>query len=85
MRLAEDIGGFGHEVDAAENDELGLGLLASPLGQLEGVAPEVGELDDVLALIVVAEDDAAGPEITARFGDSSVPHSQNEQVNGQPR
>ncbi len=68
--LGEDVGGLGHEVDTAEDDELGLWLLGGPLGQVEGVAAEVGELDDVLALVVVAEDDAALAEVLSGGGDA---------------
>ena len=59
VRRAEDIGGFRHEVDAAEYDELGLRVIGRPAGEVERVALEVRELDDVLSLVVVAEDDAA--------------------------
>ena len=38
-------------------------LLGGPLRELEGVAAEVGELDDVLALVVVAEDDELEPSL----------------------
>ena len=53
----EDVGGFGHEVDAAEEDELDALLAGGVLGELEAVAGEVGVLDHFVALVVVAEDD----------------------------
>ena len=52
----EDVGALGHEVHAAEDDELGLGMRGRLLRQLERVAGGVGELDDLVALIVMAED-----------------------------
>ena len=51
----EDVGRLGHEVDAAEDDELGLGPGRRLAGELERVAGDVGELDDLVALVVVAE------------------------------
>ena len=51
----EDVGRLGHEVDAAEDDVLGLGTGRGVAGQLEGVAGDVGELDDLVALVVVAQ------------------------------
>lgn len=53
----EDVGGFGHEVYAAEDDVLGFGEFGGFAGELEGVAGDVGEADDVVLLVVVAEDD----------------------------
>ena len=53
----EHVGGFGHEVDAAEDDGFGVGTGEGSVGELEGVAEEVGVLDDLIALIEVAEDD----------------------------
>ena len=53
----EDVGRLGHEVDAAEHDELGLGLVGGDAGQPEGVAPGVGPGHHLVALVVVAEDD----------------------------
>ena len=38
---------------------------AACLGELEGVAAEIGELDDVVALVVVAEDDETVGELGA--------------------
>ena len=51
----EDVGRLGHEVHAAEDDPLGIRPGRGLLGQLEGVAGDVGELDDLVALVVVAE------------------------------
>ena len=52
----QDVGALGHEVHAAEDDELRLGVRGGLLGELERVAGDVGELDDLVALVVVAED-----------------------------
>ena len=51
----EDVGALGHEVHAAEHDELRVGPGRRLAGQLERVAGHVGELDDLVALVVVAE------------------------------
>src|SRR5260370_11851315 len=50
---AENVRALGHEVNAAEDDEAALGL-RSLEGELEGVTTEIGELDDFVALVVVA-------------------------------
>src|SRR5215469_7091681 len=60
---AEDIGAFGHEVNAAKYDVLALGF-GGPLRKLEGIAAEVGELHNLVTLVVVAEDHG----ILAEFG-----------------
>ena len=44
-------------MDAAENDELGVGSCCGFLGELEGVARDVGEPDDLVTLVVVPEDE----------------------------
>ena len=46
---------LGHEVHAAEDDELRVGPGGRLLRELEAVAGDVGELDDLVALVVVAE------------------------------
>ena len=66
LRRGEDVGGLGHEVDAAEDDVLGLGPRRRLARQLEGVAGDVGELDDLVALVVVAEDEDPVAERPAR-------------------
>ncbi len=58
----EDVGRLGHEVHAAEDDVLGLRAGGRVPGELEGVAGDVGELDHLVALVVVAQDEDAVPE-----------------------
>ena len=53
---AEDRGGLGHEVNAAELDHLGIGLRRLA-GEAERVADEVGHVLQLRQLIVVGEDD----------------------------
>ena len=55
MRRAEDVGALRHEVHAAEHDELGLALARRRARELQRVAGEIGELDHLVALIVMAE------------------------------
>ena len=62
MRRAQHVGALGHEVDAAEDDELGVRVLADLPRELERVAGVVGELDHLVALVVMAEDDEAAAE-----------------------
>ena len=62
----EDVRGLGHEVHAAEQDELGLGPRGGLARELERVARDVGELDDLVALVVVAQHERAGAERSAR-------------------
>ena len=54
-----DVGALGHEMHAAEDDELGLALAGRGARELQRIAGEVGELDDLVALIVMTEDDQA--------------------------
>ncbi len=68
----EDVGGFGHEMHAAEHDVLRPGLadlLGGELGELEAVAGEVGEADDLVLLIVMAEDDEVRAQLGLARGD----------------
>ena len=57
---AQHVGALRHEVHAAEDDELGVGMPADLLRELVGVAGVVGELDHFVALVVMAEDDQRG-------------------------
>ena len=56
----EDVGRLGHEVHAAEHDELRLRAGRRLAGELERVTGDVGELDDLVALVVVAEHERPG-------------------------
>ena len=58
FRLGHDVRHLGHEVHAAEHDVFGVGL-AGQARQLERVAGQVGVTIDVLALVMMAEDDRA--------------------------
>ena len=63
LRVAgEDVGALGHEVHAAEDDELGVRPGRGLAGELERVAGHVGELDHLVALVVVAEHEHAVAE-----------------------
>ena len=55
-RWNEDFGGLGHEVHAAEDDDVVVALLRF-LGQRKAVADVIGEFLYLVALVVVAEDD----------------------------
>ena len=51
----EDVGRLGHEMHAAEDDVRGVGSVRGVAGELERVAGDVGELDHLVALVVVPE------------------------------
>src|SRR5262249_26302558 len=55
----QDVRALRHEVDAAEDDEVRLAARRGLLGELERVPTEVGPADDLVALVVMAEDDEA--------------------------
>ena len=75
----QNLRGFGHEMDAAKNDDVGTGL-GGLLGEAEGIADEIGDVLDFGDLIVVSEDDGVefflerknftgeGIELRARHG-----------------
>ncbi|MNW53795.1 hypothetical protein D3C74_313710 [compost metagenome] len=58
----EDVRALGHEVHAAEEDELGLGAGRGLACELERVARDVREVDDLVALVVVAQDEGSRAE-----------------------
>ena len=58
----QDVGRLGHEMDAAEHDVVGVAVVGGQAGQPEGVASGVGPAHDLVALVVVAEDQEAGAE-----------------------
>src|SRR5665647_2472269 len=57
MVCREDVGRLRHEVHAAEDDVCRLRACGRFLGKLEAVARHIGELNDLVALVVVAEDE----------------------------
>ena len=58
MVFAKDIGRFGHEMNAAEDDIFGLGLRRH-YRKLVAVARQIGVADNVVALVMMAENDDA--------------------------
>jgi len=74
VMFGQDISGLSHEVDAAEDDKLGVLLVGGVLGQDEGVAAEVGEPDDLLTLVVVSKDDETFAEGLLGRVDAFVKH-----------
>ncbi|MCY1222281.1 hypothetical protein D9M72_343690 [compost metagenome] len=62
VRLRQDVRGLGHEVDSAEDDGLGVGPGERGVGQLKGVAHEVGVFNDLVPLVEVPQDDGLVPE-----------------------
>ncbi len=71
VRAAENVRAFRHEVHAAEDDVAALGLRRL-VGKLEGVAAEIGEFDDFVALVVMAKDDDVIAEAGLCNGDAIV-------------
>ena len=62
MRRRQHVGALGHEVHTAEDDELGFGVLRHFAREAERIADVIGELDDLVALIVMTKDDETAPE-----------------------
>ena len=72
MRRGENVRAFRHEVHAAEHDVVGVRPLRHLTGKTEGVAGVVGELDHLVALIVMTEDDEPRAERRARRGNAAI-------------
>ena len=51
----QDVGRFGHEVDAAKDDRAARLAAGGELAQLEAVAAKIGEPDDLVLLIMVSQ------------------------------
>ena len=54
MLAAKNVRALGHKVHAAEDDVAALSL-RSLEGEFEGITAEIGELDDFVALVVMAQ------------------------------
>ncbi len=55
----QDVGTFSHEVHTAEDDVFGVGARCCFTGQLEAVSGDVCEVNDLIALVVVAKHECA--------------------------
>ena len=63
--IGQDIGRFGHEVDAAKGDRPALLVGRRQLGQLIAVAAKIGQADHLVLLIVVPQDQQPGTHLAA--------------------
>ena len=72
MRRGEDVRTLRHEVNAAEHDELGLGMRRAVLREAIRVPGDIGEPDYLIALIVVPEDEQAGTECCLCSRDAAI-------------
>ncbi|MPN10685.1 hypothetical protein SDC9_157982 [bioreactor metagenome] len=71
VRGGHDVGDFGHEMHAAEDDVFGIGLRGEAR-QLQRVTGQVGVLVHVGALVMVVEDDGLLAEFGAGGADALV-------------
>jgi hypothetical protein len=70
VRLGQHVGALGHEVHAAEHDVIRFGARGRLLREPERIAAEVSVTDDLVALVVVAEDHELLPEDALRALDT---------------
>src|SRR5438128_12420814 len=72
MVRTKHIRAFGHEVHAAKNDVLGLLATGGPLRQLERISSDIGKLDDLITLIMMAKNDQAPAQLSASLANTRV-------------
>ena len=72
LRPGQDAGGFGHKMDAAEDDEIGLGAAGGLLRQQERVALEIGVFDDFFALVMMPQDGHPAAQLPAGGADALI-------------
>ena len=78
--VGEDVGRFRHKVDAAEDDRAALGVGGRQRAELVAVAAEVRQGDDVVLLVVMAEDQEPSAQIAADFLDARVSSSRSRDL-----
>ena len=59
--VGQDVGRFGHEMDAAEGDRPAVGAVGRHLAELIAVALQIGKRDHFVLLIMMAEDQQLRP------------------------
>ena len=67
----EDVGALGHEVHSAKDNVFGVGL-SGDFGELVAVPCVVGEANDLIALVVMAEEDGGRAQLGACCSDTRV-------------
>ena len=68
--IGEDVGRLGHEVDAAEDDRPAFGVGGRQRAELVAVAAEVRQGNDVVLLVVMAEDQEPSAHVAADLLDA---------------
>ncbi len=63
--IGQDVGRFGHEVDAAKGDRPAVAAFGRHLAELVTVAPQVGHGDHFVLLVVMAQDQQPRAQIGA--------------------
>ena len=71
MLAAKNVRALGHKVHAAEEDVLA-GRVRSLLRELVGIAAEIGEADDLIALVVVPQNDDLAAQSRPSRGNAAV-------------
>ena len=66
----QDVGALGHEVDTAEHDESRIRTLHCLLGKLKAIASKVSMLDDLIALIVMPQNEQAITQLSLGIKDA---------------
>ena len=66
--VGQDVGRFGHEVDAAEGDRPAVAAFGRHLAELVAVAAQVGQGDHFVLLIMVPEDQQPRPSAATHGG-----------------
>ena len=72
MVAGEHVGRLGHEVHAAEDDVGGRVVVRREPGQFERVTAGIGPLDDLVPLVVVAEDEQSFAKSRPRITNALV-------------
>ena len=71
MFAAQNIRALGHEMDAAKDDVAAVGF-GGLVRKLQGVAAEIGELYDFIALVVMSQNNDVASKFRSRGADALV-------------
>src|SRR5581483_3047086 len=72
MRTAENIGALSHKMDATEHDIVSLRASRRQLRQLERVAPVISIFDNLVALVVMPQDNQSSAQFLLRRSNAPI-------------